>query len=104
MILLTMGFKTEDFLDQHFKTQNHFRNDQFSLSNSGPCRHTNFRLRAATPQIVAKHRRRRRQLSTQCGNRYVTTYCQTVGKDARGKDARNFDFWGVNRRPISLHR
>jgi len=27
MILLTMGFKTDDFLDQPFKTQNHFRND-----------------------------------------------------------------------------
>jgi hypothetical protein len=34
MILLTMGFKTDDFLDQPFKTQNDFQNDQISLSNS----------------------------------------------------------------------
>jgi len=47
MILLTMGLKFDYFLDQHFKTRNHFQNDQFSLSNSSPRRHTNIRLRAA---------------------------------------------------------
>ena len=68
MILLTiMGLRAVDFLDQPFKTQNQFQNDQISLSNSSPRRHTNFRLRAAAQQIVAKYRRRRRRLSAQCG-------------------------------------
>jgi len=63
-----MGLTTDYFLDQPFKTQNHFQNDQISVSNSSPRRHTNFRLRAAAPQIVAKLRRRRRRLSGQAGN------------------------------------
>jgi len=69
MILLTMGLNSEVFLDQPFKTQNRFQNDQISLSNSSPRRHTNFRLRAAAPQIVAKYRRRRRRLSAQGGKK-----------------------------------
>jgi len=68
MILLTMGLNSDYVLDQPFKTQNRFQNDQISLSNSSSSRrHTNFRLRAAAPQIVAKHRRRRRRLSSQEG-------------------------------------
>jgi len=38
-----------------------------SLSNFSPRRHTNFRLHAAAPQIVAKLLRRRRRLSGQAG-------------------------------------
>jgi hypothetical protein len=34
MILLTMGLKSDHFLDQPFKTQNQFQNHQSSLSNS----------------------------------------------------------------------
>jgi hypothetical protein len=52
-----MGLNSDEFLDQPFKTQNEFQNDQISLSNSSPLRHTHCRLRAAVPQIVAKHRR-----------------------------------------------
>jgi hypothetical protein len=63
MSLLTMDL-SYDFLDQPFKTQSHFQNDQISLSNSSPRRRTNLRLRAAAPQIVAKHRRRRRRISS----------------------------------------
>jgi len=69
MLLLTMGSKSVHFSDLPFETQNQFQNDQFSHSNSSPRRHTNFRLRAAAPHIVAKHRRRRRRLSARCGNR-----------------------------------
>ena len=67
MILLTMGLNSDYVLDQPFKTQNRFQNDQISLSNFSSRRHTNFRLRAAAPQIVAKHRRRRRRLSARVG-------------------------------------
>jgi hypothetical protein len=62
MILLTMSLNLDRFLDHPFKTQNQFQNDQISLSNFSPRRHTNFRLCAAAPQIVLKHRRRRRRL------------------------------------------
>jgi hypothetical protein len=34
MILATMGLNSDYFFDQPFKAQNHFQNDQFSLSNS----------------------------------------------------------------------
>jgi len=67
-----MGLNFDDFLDQPFKTQNEFQNDQIRLSNSSPRRHTKFRLSAAAPQIVAKHRRRRRRLSGQAGKRVIT--------------------------------
>jgi len=49
-----MGLKSDHFSDQPFKPQNEFQNDQISLSNSSPRRHTNFRMRTAAPQIVAK--------------------------------------------------
>ena len=48
MILLTMGLNSDYFLDQLFKTQNQFQNDQISLSHSSPRRHTNLRLRSCT--------------------------------------------------------
>jgi hypothetical protein len=69
VILLTMGLNSDEFLHQPFTTQNEFQNDQISLSNSPPRRHTYFRLRAAVPQIVAKHRRWRRRHSSQAGNK-----------------------------------
>jgi len=64
-----MGLNSDEFQDQPFKTQNEFQNDPTSLSNSSPRRHTHFRLRAAVPQIVAKHRRWRRRHSGQAGKR-----------------------------------
>jgi len=62
-----MGLKSNHFSDQPFKTQNEFQNDQISLSNSSPRLHTDFRLRTAAPQIVAKLRRRRRRVSSPGG-------------------------------------
>ena len=47
MILLTMGLNFDCFLDQPFRTQILFQNDQVSLPNSSPRRHTIFCLRAA---------------------------------------------------------
>jgi hypothetical protein len=47
MISSTMGLNFVYFLDQPFKTRNQFQNDQISLSDSSPRRHTNLRLRAA---------------------------------------------------------
>jgi len=45
---------SDDSLDQPFKIQSHFQNEPIGLSNACPRRHTNFRLRAAAPQIVAE--------------------------------------------------
>jgi hypothetical protein len=64
-----MGLKSDRASDLPFETQKSFQNDQISLSDSSPRRHTNFRLRAAAPHIVTKHWRRRRRLSAQCGKR-----------------------------------
>jgi hypothetical protein len=62
-----MGLNTDNFLDQPVKTQSHFKNDPISLSHSTPRYHTNIRLRAAAPQIVAKHRRQQRRFSSKGG-------------------------------------
>jgi hypothetical protein len=71
MILLTMSLNSIIFYISLVKTQNQFQNDQISLSDFSPRRHTYVRLRAAAPQIVAKYRRRRRRLSGQAG-KWVT--------------------------------
>jgi hypothetical protein len=43
-----LGLNLEYFVDQRFKTPNHFQNDQISLLDSSPrSRHTKLRLRAA---------------------------------------------------------
>jgi len=62
-----MGLNFDYVLDQPFKTQNHFQNDQFIHSNSSPRRHTTLRLRAAALLQCGKFRLRRRRLSAQCG-------------------------------------
>jgi hypothetical protein len=55
-------------IDQPFKKPERIQNYQISVSNSSPRRHTHFRLRATAPQIVTKHRRRRRRLFGQSGS------------------------------------
>jgi len=67
IISLTMGLNADYVLHQPFKTHDQIQNDQSSFTNFPLRRHSNLHLRAAAPQIVAKHRRRRRRLSTQCG-------------------------------------